>query len=347
MTILRAILLLSSLLYAACAPVESCESKTLQCALAVFAEDKHSDLHSVVVIQHGEVIAERYYNSGDKDTRVDVRSAGKSVTSLVFGIALDKGFIRSIDQTVVDYLPEAKNSALGDVRFEHLLTMRTGLDADANNPDSVGMEDNMDASDDPFAFILSVPRINNAGEHYVYNSLAAYTAGLVVGKATNQGLEGFAQKHLFQPLDISNFNWQEDRAGYTKGQGNLFLTAPGFARIGLLVLNGGLYKGKQLVSKAWIEESLKSRVDVSKIEFNALGYGYYWFYQEYEFNGDSIGVHFASGNGGNKIYIIPQYDMVVSVMSTAYGQGRSHRRSERILNAVLAYAKHESSLNES
>jgi CubicO group peptidase (beta-lactamase class C family) len=321
----------------ACAPVVSCESDTLQCVLADFAKDKHNDLQSVVVIQQGETIAERYYNGSDNSTLVDVRSAGKSVTSLLFGIALDKGFIKRLDQTVEDYVPESKGSAVGQVRFDHLLTMRTGLDADSNDPDSIGMEDNMDASDDPFSFIFTVPTKKEAGKYYVYNSLAAYTAGLVIGKATGQGLEGFAHKHLFAPLGMNKLDWQEDGSGYTKGQGNLFITAPDFARIGLMVLNGGRYNGKQIVSKAWIEESLKSHVDVSEIEFNALGYGYYWFYQEYKVNGDSVGVHFASGNGGNKIYIIPKYDMVVSVMSTAYGQGRGHRRSEAILKAVLAF----------
>jgi CubicO group peptidase (beta-lactamase class C family) len=325
------------LLCPSCSAVESCELESLECLLVDYDNDKHDDLRSVVVIKNGSTVAERYYNGNDEKTLVDVRSAGKSVTSLLFGIALEKGFIKGLDQRVVDYLPESKGSPVGQVRFDHLLTMRTGLDADSNDPGSVGIEDNMDASDDPFAFIFTVPMKSEAGKQYVYNSLAAYTAGLVIGNATNQGLEGFARQHLFGPLGFKDFDWQEDRAGYTKGQGNLFITAPDFARIGLMVLNGGCYDGNQIVSQAWIEESLKTHVDVSKIEFNAIGYGYYWFYQEYEIGSESIAVHFASGNGGNKIYVIPQYDMVVSVMSTAYGQGRGHRRSEDILKAVLAF----------
>ena len=319
-----------------CTAVEPCEEETLECVLAGYDEDKYGDLRSVIVIKNGETIAERYYNGNDPESLVDVRSAGKSVTSLLFGIALDKKLIKSLDQTVSDYILEAKQSELGKVPLDHLLTMRTGLDADSNNPDSVGMEDNMDASDDPFSFVFNVPRVEASGERYVYNSLAAYTAGLVVGKVTKDGLEAFARKSLFEPLDFNRWNWQEDRSGYTKGQGNLFLTAPDFARIGLMVLNGGQYNGKQIVSQSWIEESLKPQVDVSKIEFNASGYGYYWFQQTYRINGESIEVSFASGNGGNKIYIIPAYDMVVSVMSTAYGQGRGQRRSEDILKAVLA-----------
>ena len=321
----------------ACAEVERCAQQTLNCVLANYDDDEYHDLQSVVVIKRGNVLAERYFNGSDSNRLVDVRSAGKSVTSLLFGIAMDKGFIGRLDQQVADILDAAKNTDLGRVPFEHLLTMRTGLDADANDPNSIGMEDHMDASSDPFAFVLTVPLIEEGGQRYVYNSLAAYAAGLVIGTATGDGLEAFASEHLFKPLAFKQWNWQEDRSGYTKGQGNLFLTAPDFAKIGLMVLNQGQYDGQRIVSSTWIEESLKRRVDVSAIEPNAIGYGYYWFYQEYEMDSKKLGVHFASGNGGNKIYIIPALDMVVSVMSTAYGQGRGHRRSEAILKDVLAF----------
>lgn len=336
MNALRAFLLVAIPFCTSCTAIEKCEPDSLECVLADFANDKHKDLHSVVVIQSSELVTEQYYHGGTRETLVDVRSAGKSVTSLLFGIALDKKFIASTDEYVAEYLIEAKDKPIGKVRFDHLLTMRTGLDADSNDPESVGNEDNMDASDDPFALVLTVPNKTEAGTQYVYNSLAAYVTGVVIGNATGKGLEPFAHENLFDPLNIKHWDWQEGGSGYTKGQGNLFLTALDFARIGQMVLNDGQYNGKQIVSRAWIEESLKPRVDVSKIEFNAVGYGYYWFYQEYEINGRSIEVHFASGNGGNKIYIIPDYDMVVSIMSLAYGQGRGQRRSENILKAILS-----------
>jgi len=194
----------------------------------------------------------------------------------------------------------------------------------------------MDAADDPLSFALAVPGADEPGTRYRYNSLAAYVAGIVIGRATGDGLENFARDNLFEPLKIKRWDWQEDRAGYTKGQGNLFLTAPDFARIGEMVLNGGAYNGQQVVSAEWIEESLKPRVDVSDSEPNASGYGYYWFHQVYALNGRSIEVSFASGNGGNKIYVIPEFNLVVSIMSRAYGQGRGQRRSEDILKAILA-----------
>lgn len=319
-----------------CAPVVDCATPSVRCALDDFENDEHGDLHSVVVIQNGVTVAERYYSDGDEQTLIDVRSAGKSVTSLLFGIALDQGAIESLDDPVAKYWPEAEGSAAGAVRLADLLTMRTGLAADGNDPESPGYEDRMDAADDPLAFALSIPAAEEPGTRYRYNSLAAYVAGIVIGRATGRGLEDFARDHLLEPLGIERWDWQEDRAGYTKGQGNLFLTAPGFARIGEMVLNGGAHDGRQVVGSDRIRDSLKPRFDISDSDPFASGYGYYWYHQVYPVNGRSIDVSFASGSGGNKIYVVPEFDLVVSVMSRAYGQGRGQRRSEDILRAVLA-----------
>lgn len=320
----------------ACAQVEECEPDNLKCMLAPYENDGYNDLHSVIVIQNGELIEEHYLNGGNSNTLVDVRSAGKSVTSLLFGIALDNKAIESLNDPVDKYWPEAIGTDVGKIRLQDLLTMRSGLDADSDDPKSAGNEDKMDGASDPLSFALSVPSKSEPGKQYRYNSHAAYVTGVVVGRATGKGLEGFARKNLFEPLNIQRFDWQKDRAGQTKGQGNLFLTALDFARIGELVLNDGVYKGQQIVSSEWIKQSLKPWVDVSESESNANGYGYYWFHQDYQFNDRSIEVYFASGNGGNKIYLVPEFDMVVSIMSQAYGQGRGQRRSEEILKTIIS-----------
>ncbi|MDJ0836486.1 MAG: serine hydrolase [Acidobacteriota bacterium] len=321
---------------ASCGPVEDRVNSDLRSVLTAFENDEHGDLHSIIVIQNGVPVVERYYNGGDRRTLVDVRSAGKSVTSLLFGIALDQGAIESLDDPVSKYWPDAGGSAIGPVRLADVLTMRTGLAADGNDPESPGYEDNLDAADDPLSFAMSVPGAEEPGTRYRYNSLAAYIAGIVIERAVVSGLEDFARANLFEPLKIERWDWQEDRAGQTKGQGNLFLTAPGFARIGELVLNGGTYNGRRVVSSEWIDESLKPRFDISDSDPYASGYGYYWYHQVYSLDDRPIEVSFASGNGGNKIYVIPEFGLVVSVMSRAYGQRHGQRRSHDILKAILA-----------
>jgi len=336
LNVIRVVIAAAISIGASCTPVEDPTIDELQSVLANLEDDEYGDLHSVRVVQNGELVAERYYNGADDRTLLDVRSAGKSVTSLLFGIALDRGAIESLDDRVADYWPEAEGTAVGRVRLTDVLTMRSGLAADDEDPASPGNEDKLDAADDPLSFAMTVPGAEEPGTRYLYNSITAYVAGVVIGRATGSGLEAFARDNLFGPLAFEEWNWQEDRAGQTKGQGNLFLTAPDFTRIGEMVLNGGAYEGKQVVSSEWIKESLKPRFDISESDPYASGYGYYWYHQTYPVNGRPIEVSFASGNGGNKIYVISDLGMVVTIMSRAYGQGRGQRRSEAILKAILA-----------
>jgi CubicO group peptidase (beta-lactamase class C family) len=319
-----------------CAPVDVSSTDSLQSALTAFENDAHDDLHSVIVIQRGRTLAEHYYHGADPQALVDIRSAGKSVTSLLLGVALDQEAVKSLDDPVQRYWTDAAGSAVGSVRLDNLLTMRSGLAADDDVDGLPGNEDRMDDAEDPLSFARSIPTVEPEGSRYRYNSLAAYVIGVVIGRATGGNLEAFARKSLFEPLGIQRWEWQEDRVGQTKGQGNLFLTARDFARIGQLVLADGVYEGKQIVSRRWIEQSLRPRVDISASDPFATGYGYYWYQQTYPVRGRPIDVYFASGNGGNKIYVIPNLDMVVSILSRAYGQGRGQRRSETILKAVLA-----------
>lgn len=323
-------------LFAGFAHALDCAARELNCVLSTYENDQYGDLQSVVVIRNGGWLAERYYNGANASTLVDVRSAGKSVTSLLLGIAHDQGYINSLSDTVETYWPEAAGTALGPVPLDAILTMRSGLDADANDPTSPGYEDFMDESDDPLAVALAVPRRDAPDTTYRYNSHAAYIAGIVVGHAAGMGIEAFAVERLFGPLGINRYDWQEDRSGITKGQGNLFLTARGFARIGAMVLNDGKFAGQQVVSEAWIRESLTPRVDISADTSNASHYGYYWYKHTIDVGGQPVDYWFASGNGGNKIYLIPEQKMMVSVMSTAYGQGRGHRRSAAIFKDILA-----------
>ncbi|MEM8963544.1 MAG: serine hydrolase [Acidobacteriota bacterium] len=311
-------------------------SSNINAALDSFADDEHDDLMSVFVLHDGELVAERFFNDADEQTLVDVRSAGKSVTSLLVGIAMDQGAIASLDDRVEMYWPESEGSPIGSIQLKDLLTMRTGLAADANDPESPGYEDFLDASDDPLSFPMTVPVWEEPGTRYRYNSLAAYVAGVVIERATERGLEDFAREFLFEPLGIESLDWQEDRSGQTKGQGNLFLTGRGLNRIGEMVLNDGMFNGQQVVSAEWLEESLKPRVDISDEDPFATDYGYYWYRQTYPVGDRTVEVFFASGNGGNKIYVMPDLDMVVSIQSRAYGQGRGQRRSESILKAILA-----------
>lgn len=310
-------------------------SARLTSVLTQWDQTDHPDLRAVVVMQKGRIVAERYYNAATPDELHDVRSAGKSVTALLVGIARDRGRVQ-IDQPVQRYWREAAGTAIGPVALRDVLGMRSGLAADDEDPASPGNEDRMDAAGDPKSFVLKVPRAAPPGTVYRYNSLTSYVAGVVLTEATGQPMDTFARRYLFEPLGIEHWQWQRDASGITKGQGNLSLTARDFATIGEMVRNEGTHRGRRIVSAAWLRDALAPHVAIGDSDPYADGYGYYWYTRTHDIDGVAVPVHFASGNGGNKIYVVPSRDMVVAITSSAYGKGYGQRRSEAILKALLA-----------
>ena len=313
----------------------SAAENEFQAILARWDDDDHPDLKEVVVRLHGRIVAERRYDGGSPDTLHDVRSVGKSITSLLVGIAIGHGYIRSVTDTVGRYVPEVGRAAIGGVSLADILTMRSGLAADDDVPASPGNEDRLMSAPDPILFLKDVPQASRPGSTYVYNSLSAYVAGLVVARAVDQTEADFARKMLFEPLGIDHVAWATDAAGNTRGQGNLSLTTRDLSRIGQMVLDQGRWKGRMVVDKDWIFESVRSHVDISRIDAHADSYGYFWFSKTIMMGCEPVLVHFASGNGGNKIHVVPQRGMVVAITSGAYDHGYGHRRSEAILTALL------------
>ncbi|WP_332861510.1 serine hydrolase domain-containing protein [Janthinobacterium svalbardensis] len=170
---------------------------------------------------------------------------------------------------------------------------------------------------------------------YRYNSLGAYIAGRVVENASGADLEDFAAKVLFAPLGITRWSWGRDVAHHPKGQGNLSLPARDTEKIGQMALNDGVFEERRVIDAAWIKAALAPRVAIGAVDRHADSYGYFWYAKTQNIGGRKIAVYFASGNGGNKIYVIPARRMVVSIASSAYGKGYGQRRSEDILKAIV------------
>ncbi|WP_394830009.1 beta-lactamase family protein [Pendulispora rubella] len=300
--------------------------------------DDHPDLKAVIVLRNGALAGSRYYNGEKPDTLHDIRSAGKSITSLLVGMAIEAGRIEGTSDPVGRYLPDARGTPVENITLDDALTMRSGLDADDEDEASPGNEDKLDAARDPRAFALSISAREPRGSRYVYNSLSAYLVGLVVEKAVGRPQDEFARDALFSPLGITHWTWQHDAGGHTKGQGNLWLTALDVAKIGQMVLDGGTYQGRRIVGARWLDASVQPRVAISAVDPYADGYGYFWYTKTHDIRGERVRVSFASGSGGNKIYIVPSRHLVVAITSSAYGRGYGQRRSEAILRALLEEA---------
>jgi CubicO group peptidase (beta-lactamase class C family) len=300
---------------------------------AALRRDSTHDIKGVLVLRDGAVVGESYFNGDTPETLHDIRSATKSITSLLVGIAIDRHFIGGARESLATLLGFKE---LGAVTLEDLLTMRSGLDDDDRDSLARGNEVRLDQSDDWVKFARGVPLVSAPGTRYVYSSLNAFLAGAVVERATHMSLQQFATGALFQPIGIQRFAWVRGPLGEGSGQGNLSIALRDMGRIGKLVLDRGVMQGRQVVSAAWVRRSLSPIVPIASVDPYADHYGYMWYQKVYVVGEDTVLVHFASGNGGNKIYIIPSQRLVIAITSSAYNKPYGQRRAEQILRTLLA-----------
>jgi CubicO group peptidase (beta-lactamase class C family) len=316
------------------------DPEAVQKLLELIRTTPPNDFRGLVVIKDGEVVIEEYFNTYWRETVHDIRSAGKSVTALLLGIAIDKGLVRSVDQSIRDFFPATQESALGadkyaKVTIANLLTMSSGLDADDGDDSSPGNAVHWMERDDWAKFAMTLPFSAEPGSQWVYSDVCAMLTGAVIEKVSGMRLSDFARQNLFEPLGIREYYWYTGKGGSTGAAGNLYISTLDFAKIGQLVLDRGRWKGKQLISESWTREISRKRFDVSQTNPFASGYGYFWWLGEKEVGGHDYSFSFASGNGGNVLFVVPEEHLVVSLTSSAYGQGYGHQRAHNVFEFVL------------
>jgi CubicO group peptidase (beta-lactamase class C family) len=299
-----------------------------------------NDFRGLVVIKDNKLVVEEYFNTYWRETIHDIRSAGKSVTSLLLGIAIDKGLIKDTEQSIYNFFPSPKftqpeKDGRPDIKIKHLLAMSSGLSADDNDENSPGSSINWLMRDNWVNFAISLPMLFTPGQKYVYNDVCPMLVGAIIEEVSGKRLSDFAKENLFSPLDIREYHWYTAPNGRTGPMGNLYLSALDFAKIGQLLIDKGQWQGKKIISSSWITETYKTRFDISKDDPFAKSYGYFWFATTKKINEKKYDCIYASGNGGNLLFIVPSENLVVSLTSSAYGQGYGHRRSHNIFEHVL------------
>jgi CubicO group peptidase (beta-lactamase class C family) len=312
------------------------DSKAVDALYSDMEKEQHHDLNGIVIVRNGSLVSEHYFNGDSFDTLHDIRSATKSLTSLLMGIAIDKKLVHGVDDSIAMYLPGLPKDGKEKIKVKDLLNMRSGLDADDEDPSSPGNEDRLDESSDWIRTVYAVPMKRAPGEKYLYCSINAFLTGAIIENASKTPLDDFARTNLFGPLNIQSFRWRHVQVDRTTGQGNLEITARDAATLGQLMLNDGVVDGRRLVSHDWVVSSIASQVPINDSDPYSDFYGYMWYTKAEPVGDHKVIVHFASGNGGNKIYIVPSLHMVVAITSSAYGTRWGQRRSQDILLKVLA-----------
>ena len=315
------------------------DTAALEALYGQMVQDQHHDLKGIVIVRDGRLVSERYFNGDSVETLHDIRSATKSLTSLLMGVAIEKRLVGSVNDSIAMYLPDLPKDGKEKIQIKDLLNMRSGLNADDEDPSTPGNEDRLDASSDWMQLVYAVSVNRAPGSKYVYCSINAFLAGAIVENASGMPLDEFARANLFGPLHIRAFRWRHVPVDRTTGQGNLEITARDAAAVGQLILKDGVVDGHSVVSHDWIASSVANQVAISGSDPYADYYGYMWYTKAEPVAERRITVHFASGNGGNKIYIVPSLHMVVAITSSAYSTRWGQRRSQDILLKVLAAAR--------
>lgn len=296
-----------------------------------------SGVDSVVVVRHGKLVAEHYWTDNGRSTPHDLRSATKSITSLLVGIAIDRNAIAGVDEPVLLRLsgafPSLKHhdSWKDTFRIENLLLMQTGLDCDDWDPSSAGNEEKMYPLRDWVHFFLDLPVRQLPAGLSRYCTAGVVTLGRIVKEATQQTTEQFADEALLAPLGIRNYCWSTfDDGQQVDTGGHLFLRPRDMAKIGQLVLQRGQWQGQQLVSEGWIEQSTQYLSQYP----DGQRYGYLWWMEQAPRVREG-GVSFiaAEGNGGQYIFIVPSYDLVVAFTGRNYNSNQS--MPFRLLESVI------------
>ena len=296
-----------------------------------------ANVHAVLVARGGKLVFERYFRGSDEiqgrpvrnvtfdaDTLHDMKSVSKSVASLVLGIAIDRGLIASINEPIFSFFPELSDLRSPEkerIQLLNVLTMSMGLKWVEATPDNEDNNDEarMHRAPDPCRYVLGLAATAPAGQEFFYNTGALTLLSAIVRKATGRPLDEFARAVLFEPLGITGFEWIRVKGDADAG-GGLRLRPRDMAKIGQLVLAGGRWNDRQVVSKAWIDASMTPRIGATSLFF----YGYLWWLGRSLLNGREVQWAGALGRGGQSIRIVPELDLVV-VVTAGYYQDYSPR----------------------
>ncbi len=270
---------------------------------------KISGIKSLVVSKDEEIIKEQYWHSGGADKQHDVRSVTKSVMSLLIGIAIDKGFITSAEDSIGKYLkqvvPDMKEQYLS-IKIKHLLTMSGGF---SGNELAVPSEYiTWFNSANQVNYVLNKPIVTQPGQTFKYNSGALHLLSVILSVAVNMNTQDFAKQYLFDPLGIAQNYWEKDKQGYYNGGAGLNITPHDMIKIGQLILNHGEFNGNRIISKDWVDKTIQTNISTNNAQPYGSGYGFCWWTGQ-----NSKGNYaFANGYGGQFIVVFPDLNLVVT-----------------------------------
>jgi CubicO group peptidase (beta-lactamase class C family) len=247
-----------------------------------------------------------YYHGSDMHS---MQSVSKTVTSVIYGIAMTRGDFKSgVDTPVLKYFDVAKVKNVDDrkrrMTLKDVLTMTTGLDW---NEENVAYDDPrsdsslMEATDDWVQYVIDKPMAQEPGKVFNYSSGATELLAYIFQKETGQDIDAYGEKYLFAPLGIKH-HWKRTYLGVVDTEGGLYLNGEDLAKIGYLYLHDGVWEGKQILAKDWVTKSLTPYIHAEE----NFQYGFKWWL--YPLNGTFVWM--GRGFGGQRLMVFPEQNLI-------------------------------------
>lgn len=339
--------------FLACAPRDGVglEPGPLDALAERVRDGSYPEVHAILLMKDGRLAFERYFpgNAWDygapefrgpwtdhnAETPHNLASVTKSITGLLVVLAVDRGMIRGFDEPLCGFFPE--HAALCDgekaaIHLGHVLTMTSGL---AWNEQDVPYSDpsndivRLFLVEDPVAHVLSKPVVAPPASRWSYNGGGTNLLGKVVERASGMRLDAFARVHLFEPLGIRDATWQFVRPDFVYASGDMTMRPRDMAKIGQMLLDGGVWEGKRILSEEKAALLVRTQVPLMP----GTGYALHWWTRTFESGGERVDAFAADGWGGQRILVFPSKDLVAVFTGGSYT--KQHRLDEVVTEYVL------------
>ncbi len=272
-------------------------------------EERYRGLDAVLISHKGRLVVEEYFYLGEIDKLHTIQSCTKSITSLLIGIAMDQGLIENLSQPVQNFFPgyiDTLATTIWPISIEDALTMSAKLDWKEWEVPYGPKSDLflMNNSSNMYSYVLN--KKPDSQNTFKYNTGLTVLLGGIIENVSGVSVETFAETNLFRDLGIKNYGWYQLN-GIVHTGGGLWLRPRDFLKLGQLVLNGGQWQGKQLISKSWINESTSFKLPARE----SIGYGFQWWTDYISSEHKSYSLVWAEGLGGQFLFLLPDLELAV------------------------------------
>lgn len=319
------------------------DSSAIRRVTRLILNDSISNVHSMLIFKNDKLIYEQYFAGKDQkhgkklglidhsaDQLHDCRSISKSVVPACVGIALKQQLIKCIDDSIGRYFPEIKDSLMRTITVRQLLTMTSGLKwrEIGSYGSFFNSETQMDISFNPVKYILHRDITAIPGTEWNYSAGNTQLLAEIIYRTSGMTIDKYADKFLFKPLGIDRYEWANLTFRHIPAAASgLRLTSRDMLKFGMLYLDSGNWKGRQILDSAWVKESFSSSVkrpDLSRFGIPAGGYGFQFWTSSYSLNNRMIDIAEAKGNGGQSIFVCRSLNLLLITTGGNYNKADSN-----------------------